>query len=239
MTERGAQALSRDARQLCIGPSHLAWEGDELLLSVDERQAPWPRRLQAQLRLQPGALPARRFALDAASQHHWQPISPNARVTVSVTGAEGPWQGSAYLDCNQGSRPLAQDFIGWDWSRSSGPDFRPQVHYELQPRGRAPHMLALRLDANDQWQTLAAPPTRALPDSAWGLARCSPVDDQLRQLLTLEDGPFYSRSLMGAQAPGATPSGRHGVHERVDLRRFESRWVQALLPFRMPRRYGS
>ena len=44
---------------------------------------------------------------------------------------------------------------------------------------------------------------------------------------TLEDTPFYSRSVL---------SGDHAMmHESLDLDRFSKTWVQCLLPFRMPR----
>ena len=54
----------------------------------------------------------------------------------------------------------------------------------------------------------------------------------VRNLRTLEDTPFYARSLLtdGTQAPGLV------IHETLSLDRFGSNWVQSLLPFRMPRR---
>jgi carotenoid 1,2-hydratase len=50
---------------------------------------------------------------------------------------------------------------------------------------------------------------------------------------TLEDAPFYSRSLLQTQLLGSPAT---AIHESLDLDRFASRWVQCLLPFRMPRR---
>jgi carotenoid 1,2-hydratase len=48
----------------------------------------------------------------------------------------------------------------------------------------------------------------------------------------LEDAPFYTRSLIDASI-----GERRGlmVHESINLRRFVSPVVQAMLPFRMPR----
>lgn len=57
----------------------------------------------------------------------------------------------------------------------------------------------------------------------------------LKVVKTYEDTPFYTRSQlhrMGPQGPEQV------MHESLDLRRFGSRWVQTLLPFRMPRRSG-
>ena len=50
---------------------------------------------------------------------------------------------------------------------------------------------------------------------------------------TLEDTPFYARSLVGTRLFGHAAT---SVHESLDLDRFRSRIVQAMLPFRMPRR---
>jgi carotenoid 1,2-hydratase len=54
----------------------------------------------------------------------------------------------------------------------------------------------------------------------------------VRDLRTVEDTPFYARSLLtdGASSPA------HVVHESLSLERFRSPWVQSMLPFRMPRR---
>jgi carotenoid 1,2-hydratase len=49
----------------------------------------------------------------------------------------------------------------------------------------------------------------------------------------LEDAPFYSRSLLATHLAGSPGP---AIHESLDLDRFRSRWVQCLLPFRMPRR---
>ena len=50
---------------------------------------------------------------------------------------------------------------------------------------------------------------------------------------TLEDGPFYARSLLDTRLLGEPAM---AVHESLSLQRFRAPWVQVLLPFRMPRR---
>jgi len=52
-------------------------------------------------------------------------------------------------------------------------------------------------------------------------------------LRTLEDTPFYARSMVQAQLCGEEVV---AMHETLDARRFASPLVQALLPWRMPRR---
>jgi carotenoid 1,2-hydratase len=49
---------------------------------------------------------------------------------------------------------------------------------------------------------------------------------------TLVDAPFYARALLSTRIAGQAVT---AVHESLNLDRFRSRWVQSLLPFRMPR----
>jgi carotenoid 1,2-hydratase len=49
----------------------------------------------------------------------------------------------------------------------------------------------------------------------------------------LEDTPFYARSNVAGRLLGENIL---AFHESLDLDRFDSRWVEVLLPFRMPRR---
>ena len=50
---------------------------------------------------------------------------------------------------------------------------------------------------------------------------------------TLEDSPFYARSVVSASLLGERAD---AVHESLSLDRFRAGWVRLLLPFRMPRR---
>lgn len=70
-----------------------------------------------------------------------------------------------------------------------------------------------------------------LPRSRWGLVR--QTAGLSREVRNLEDTPFYSRSQICIETSGGSLV---GVHEQLDLQRFDARWVQFLLPFRMRRR---
>ena len=74
-----------------------------------------------------------------------------------------------------------------------------------------------------------------LPTTPWGIRRETRSDHGrgARVLATLEDGPFYARSRIESQVAGRTV---RGFHESVSLERFAKRWVQCLLPVRLPRR---
>lgn len=229
MTERGA--AQRRADQLQIGPSRLAWQADgSLQIDVDEWTAPWPQRLRGRLHLQPQVLPGQAFTLDAAGRHHWQPIAPRARLALEFDAPRLRWQGEAYLDANQGERPLERDFRQWHWSRSALPGQRSRLLYSLQAADGAQRALALDIDAEGRINATPPPPTCALPRTAWGLARETRAEHAPSLLATLESGPFYSRSLLRDPAAGTV-----AVHESLSLQRFAQPWVQAMLPFRMPR----
>lgn len=232
MTERAAPDLQRSATRLQIGPSGLAWQPDgSLRVHIDEWTVPWPRRLRGELRIDPGALPGVAFALDGSGRHTWQPISPAGRVSVAFDHPGLAWQGEAYLDANHGLRPLARDFHSWQWQRSALPGGCSRVLYEVQARDGQEHSLALGIDAQGGIEPLALPPWQALPGSAWGVPRSSRGRLAPALLATLESGPFYCRSLLRDGDDGALT-----VHESLSLQRFDRPWVQALLPFRMPRR---
>jgi carotenoid 1,2-hydratase len=52
---------------------------------------------------------------------------------------------------------------------------------------------------------------------------------------TLEDTPFYARSLVNMMYEGKSVT---AVHESLSMTRFRQSWVHMLLPFRMPRISG-
>lgn len=235
MTERGARDLSRDARSLRIGPSALAWTDAGLDATIDEWTVPWPRPVRGCLRLRTGALPAQEFALDTASRHLWQPICPRGRLEVDLDVPGGRWRGDAYLDANRGERPLARDFRGWDWSRRPLSHGGSRVRFDLQDTDGGTRAFGCDIARDGRLSTPTPPPARPLPRSSWGLGRATSDGAEALAppsvLATLESGPFYCRSLLHAgEGPGLA------MHEHLSLERFDARWVQALLPFRMPRR---
>jgi len=237
MTERGAAALRRQAHTLSIGPSALHWDGSALTVTLDEWCVPLPRRLRGQLRLHPQALGAPSpLQLDSAGQHQWWPIAPCARIEVDLRDPGWRWQGHAYLDSNRGSVPLADSFASWQWARATLDAQRSAVAYDaLQPDGTARH-IALQFDSQGGCQPVAAPPMQALPPGAvFRVARSQRSDagQPPRVLATLEDTPFYNRSLVAAHWCGQPVV---AMHESLDLARFGQPVVQAMLPFRMPRR---
>lgn len=233
MTERGRGDLERSPDGLRIGPSALHWHGDTLVIQIDERAAPLPRRIAGVVRLTPQIQPARRYQLDGAGGHGWQPIAPRAHIEVSLRHPSLTWAGEGYLDSNFGREPLEKGFSGWSWSRARHGD-GALVLYDTEGREGGRTCLSLRFDANGAVRSLVPPPAVPLPRTLWRLSRVARADpaSQARVLKTLEDTPFYARSLVDTTLYGLPVL---AFHESLSLRRFRSPLVRVLLPFRMPR----
>lgn len=237
MTERGAGALQRSAHTLAIGPSALHWDGSALQVTLDERCAPLPRRLRGRLRLHPQAMgmPSP-LALDTAGAHQWWPIAPGARIEVDLAEPGWRWQGHAYLDSNRGALPLEHSFAHWQWARAALGGQRSAVAYDALQADGAMRRIGLLFDGQGGHAPLPDMPLQPLPPAP--LFRVprqqrSGAGQAPQLITTLEDAPFYNRSLVAAQWAGQPV---RAVHESLDLGRFSRPIVQAMLPFRMPRR---
>ena len=232
MTERGRSAVARDASSLAIGPSSMLWSDDGLVIDIDETSAPVPSRLKGRIRLQPLALTSRSVALDSAGKHHWWPIAPRARIEIAFAEPSLSWSGMGYLDTNTGEEPLEAAFTRWDWSRANIPD-GAAVLYNVRQRSGADLSLALRFDPAGGTEDFEPPPATPLPSTLWRVLRETQADDRdARVARTLEDTPFYARSVLSTKVLGQTVT---AMHESVSLDRFKNPVVRAMLPFRMPR----
>ncbi len=229
MTERGAAKLQRSANALSIGRSALYWDGAKLTAEIDEICAPLPRRLRGRITVRPKAMQHQVFHLDAGEKHRWQPIAPAASVEVSFSAPEISWSGEAYFDSNDGDVALAQDFSSWDWARLGN-----KILYDVEYPDGGRRNLALEIGADGTATRFLAPPRYPLPPTLWRMQRLVRADagHDVQLLKTLEDAPFYTRSMIATRIAGEPLT---GVHESLSLKRFSAPWVRALLPFRMPR----
>lgn len=236
MTERGHLDVRRSRQRFEVGPSAVEWRGDALEIRVDEVATPLPRRVRGTIRVWPQALAGGVHALDAAGRHRWGPIAPRARVEVALDRPGLRWSGHGYLDSNEGDEPIDAGFTTWDWMRAPLADGGSAVVYDVHGRaGQADRLLGLRFDAHGASEPLALPARRPLAPTGWRIARAVRCDDTALPSVerTLEDTPFYARSLVRTQLGGQSVE---AVHETLSATRFASPWVQALLPWRMPRR---
>lgn len=236
MTERSRVALDRSASRLAIGPSALAWNGRCLEIDIDEIANPLPRRVQGRVRVHPPGLSRYHVALDAAGRHRWGPISACARIEVEMQSPALRWQGSAYFDSNEGDEPIVTPFTRWDWLRAPLADGSTAVVYDVQPKQGAERVIAARFFPDGRSEPFEPAPRQPLPRSGWQVARAvraEPGGAAPRVLRTLEDTPFYNRSLLDTQLCAERVT---AMHESISLPRLDSTAVRCLLPWRMPRR---
>lgn len=234
LTERGSTWVRQGRQDLTIGPSSLTWDGETLTLRVDEVTAPMPSRIRGVVRLRPDAVSQHVEELDAQGMHRWWPIAPSCRIEVALDQPSLRWTGEGYLDSNSGDAPLEHTFTGWNWSRARLAGGDTVVLYDVADRGGGERALAMRFDVLGRVEYLPAPPPVPLPRTHWRIARATRADDGYSAcvLRTLEDTPFYARSLLSARLCGEPVT---AMHESLSLDRFRAGWVRLLLPFRMPR----
>jgi carotenoid 1,2-hydratase len=234
MTERGRKSVQRSADSLSIGPSALSWDGNALTIRIDEITAPIPSRLRGVVRLYPSATSDRVFDLDCAARHHWRPIAPCARVEVDLQSPGLSWAGPAYADSNWGDEPLETAFSHWNWSRASLGKADTGVLYDITRRDGQSMSLAVRYAPSGDVSEFEPPAPTSLPRTLWRMPRKTRSDDPAGTsvIKTLEDSPFYSRSALSSVLMGEPVT---AIHESLSLDSFSAPWMQAMLPFRMPR----
>jgi carotenoid 1,2-hydratase len=234
MTERGRGAIAQAPDSLRIGPSEMTWDGNVLRFDLDEVTAPLPSRIRGTIRVTPPCIANHTFELDAGGHHRWRVIGPGAHVEVTLRQPDLRWRGTGYLDTNDGDEPMETRFGTWNWSRAPLHD-GTAVLYDVIGRDGASRSLALRYDRAGGVEHFDAPATRALKPGLWGVQRATRATSGFTPTVaqTLEDAPFYTRSVLNTHLLGEQVT---AMHESLSLDRFRAPWVQAMLPFKMPRR---
>ncbi|WP_019903642.1 hypothetical protein [Methylobacterium sp. 77] len=236
MTERGRDALSRDASHIRIGPSGLDWDGTTLTITLDEVTAPIPSRVRGTIRLRPNGFTRQTFTLDGHGEHRWWPMAPSSPVEVDLDSPSLSWRGTAYFDTNHGDTALEASFSDWTWCRADLKD-GSAILYDVRRRDGSGQNLSLRFAADGTRRDIRPPLAAALPSTRfWRMPRSTRSDDaQSKVVRTFEDTPFYARSLLASTLDGERV---RPVHESLSLDRFRNPLVTFMLPFRMPRRAG-
>ena len=233
MTERGRRHCARSASQFTVGPSQLDWDGDCLTIDINEVGVPLPRRIRGRIKLWPQQLFGYSTPLDDAGRHRWGPLAPSARIEVDLSAPDLKWQGHAYLDSNEGDEPVEQGFHTWDWSRARMRDGSTVVFYDMQAPGQADRTLSLRFTPKGTVETIETPPVQTLSKTGWRIARRMRSAQAVSVHEQLEDTPFYQRALLRFDYAGEPLL---AFHETLSVPRLVSPVVQAMLPWRMPRR---
>ncbi|MCZ8261305.1 MAG: carotenoid 1,2-hydratase [Beijerinckiaceae bacterium] len=234
MTERGAAAVERAPGLFRVGPSALEERGEDLIIRISERGMPIPRAVRGEIRIRPEARGDTSYLLNPHGQHIWRPLSPRCHVELAFEEPALRWQGTGYVDHNRGSMPLEAGFIDWTWCRGDT-ETGSLVGYSGRHQDGTPFSLGLAHDADGTAHHFPLPASQKLPGTFWRVPREVPADAGMRPEVqaTLEDTPFYSRSVIRTQLAGHSVT---MMHESLSLTRFANPVVQAMLPFRMPRR---
>ncbi len=235
MTERRRDAIAAKPASLAIGPSGVSWDGAAFTVDIDEVAVPLPTRVRGTVLVHPAALTGIEVHLDANGRHRWRPLAPVARVEVNLRQPALTWSGAAYLDMNAGDEPLEDGFQSWTWSRTAEGD-AATILYDVTDTAGEPASFAMRFDANGEASAVEPPPRAELAGTVWRVPRRTRADagSAATVVETLEDAPFYARSLIATTLHGRSCQ---SVHESLSLDRFRRGWVKALLPFRMPRAF--
>lgn len=233
MTERGRRRLYVDDERLAVGPSSARWLDGKLVVQLDERCAPLPRRVRGEIRVHPEAITGEGFYIDRNQNHRWWPVAPRCRVEVELERPGWRWSGDGYLDANRGDEPLERAFRAWQWARAHV-EGGAIIQYDVVPVAEAARRMTLEIDRGGGISFSDPISIQSLPRTFWGIDRgiaCDP-DHTPTVRETWESGPFYARSLVDTQWRGRPVA---AVHESLSLTRFDHRLVQLMLPFRMPR----
>lgn len=225
----------RTAASLALSGSLLRWEGDTLWVELRERAAVGGRRVAGRIRLDASRRFDHPIRLDPDGHHQWWPVAPHARIHVELDAPALSFRGSGYHDANFGREGLEDAFSSWWWSRTSTTS-DTEVRYDVVPRGGEPRARGFVFGADGRMHDLPHGEALDLGRSGWGLARPSRRDPAqvYGPAKTLEDTPFYARSLLRCAR-----TQRVGMHEALDLDRFRRPLVQRMLPFRIRQDRGS
>ncbi len=234
MTDRGTSALRQSENNFTVGPSSLDWDGDKLVIDVNEISSlPLVSRVRGTITIRPEALTQVELPLTDDGSHVWRPFAPTSRIDVDL-GPGWKWQGHGYFDANFGTRALEQDFDYWTWGRFPHGD-GSVCFYDAIRRDGSELAVGAKFGPTGEIETFEMPPKARVPRSLWAVRRETRADagHSPRQVKAMLDAPFYTRSVVETKIGGELTQ---GVHEALDLNRFRGPWLMPMLAVRVPRR---
>lgn len=232
-TEHPQARVRRTPEAFELGGSRVSWEGDELVVQVEERTTGLGSPVRGTVRLRPRRHFDHPLALDPDERHHWWAVAPLSEIEVEMERPDFSFRGSGYHDTNFGHEPLESGFQDWNWSRAELPE-GTAVLYDAIPRRGEPRARGLLFREDGEVEPFEAAERHQLQRTFWGMDRATRTDPETspQVLRTLEDSPFYSRSLVDTTLGGRQVT---AMHESLSLDRFEHPVVQRMIPFRLRR----
>ena len=236
MTDRGRDALRLSTDEIQIGPSAMRWEGDRLVVDINEISTPHAQRIAGTVTVTPSALTNVEMPMTADGAHIWRPFAPTARIDVALNRPGWTWSGHGYLDANFGTRALEADFSYWTWGRFPLRD-GSACFYDVVRRDGSTLATGVGFTAGGTPYAIPMPPKARMRRPGWMVRRQTRADAgfQPHQVKAMLDAPFYNRCAIRTQINGEETV---GVYEALDLDRFRGPWLMPMLAVRVPRRPG-
>ncbi len=237
MTDRGRAALTTKQDTLKVGPSQMHWDGQSLVIAIDEiASPPLVSRVRGTITVTPRALTGVELPLTQDGAHVWRPFAPLSDIRVDLEAEGWQWSGKGYFDANFGTRALEADFDYWTWGSFPTGD-GATAFYDVTRRDGTRFDTAVRFGPDGSAKHVDAPAKARFRNSAWQVRRETRADAGVvpRQVLPMLDAPFYTRAAVQTQLGGEVTT---GVHEALDLTRFRSPFLKPMLAVRVPRRAG-
>ena len=234
MTDRGRSALKLSEDTFTVGPSSLHWDGDKLIIDINEISWPHCQKLSGQVIIRPRATASVELPLKDDGSHIWRPFAPSSDIEVRLNRPGWNWDGHGYFDANFGTAALEDDFSYWTWGRFPVPG-GSVTFYDADRRDGSKLAVAVRFDDNGTVEEIDAPPLTRFGRSRWLVRRDTRADGgyRPREVKMMLDAPFYSRSAVRTKIFGHETV---GVHEALDLNRFASPLLKPVLACKVPRR---
>ena len=232
-TEWPRSHVRRSARSLAFGPNRLERDDDRVEIEVNETPLSGADRIEGRITVHLEHPASGTFHLDENRKHRWYPIAPSSRITVKLKHPDLRFRGHAYHDANEGDEPLEAAVRRWHWSRHRlGDD--TVVFYDGSRIDDSPFSLALRFSAAGATPIDPAPLTPLSATRGWFCPRATRSDKggKVAIINTMENSPFYARTLLETSLFGHSV---RGIHESLSLDRFVTKWMQWMLPFRIRR----
>lgn len=234
MTDRGSSALEQTEDTLTIGPSAMHWDGDRLVIHVNEISTPHGNRIEGTVTIRPSAITPSELPLARDGSHIWRPFAPTSHIEVDLKRPGWNWTGHGYFDANFGTSALEDDFSYWTWARLPLEQGTACL-YDANRRDGSTLAAGFSFAPDGTPTELDLPPKARLAPSLWALRRETRADAgyQPKQVKHMLDAPFYNRAAIRTQINGEETV---GVHEALDLNRFASPLLKPMLAVRVPRR---
>jgi carotenoid 1,2-hydratase len=125
--------------------------------------------------------------------------------------------------------------VDWDWSRATMRDGSTAVIYDVRQHQAKDRVLALKFDPKGTVSSIEVPERKhTLPMTLWRIYRNmrSDMESGVSIVETLEDTPFYARSVLRTTHMDEAVT---VMHETLHVPRLTALSTQLLLPWRMPR----